>query len=352
MASRPRPWTIPLLAASVWLGMLGHASPASAQFADEQSEGPTASDKETARHLMDVGRTKYAEGDYEAALEAFRGADKIMGVTSTGLWMGKALEKLGRLVESRDKLLEVARIPPGDNESPVLREARDEAAALQLDVADRIPELEIVIEGLVEPARPTIKVGRSEVPLSTVHLPRKVDPGTHQIVATAPGHFDLSLEVTVAERERQRVTLLFKPNGEPITPPPEPEPIPGPDRGEGGMSGWMVTGIVAGSVGAAGLILGAVTGGLSLSKASSAKEGCVDGVCPGNPEKESDRDASVTLAHVSTTGFVIGGVGAAIATVALVMELTGDDGAAPMADTAVRLTPLVGPGFVGVQGAF
>ena len=197
MASRIRSRFVGVCAA-LCLATVGHSSVASAQFADEATEGPTAADKETARNLMDLGRTKYAEGDFEAALEAFRGADKIMSVTSTGLWMGKALEKLGRLVESRDKLLEVARIPPGDNESPVLREARDEAAALQLDVADRIPELEIVIEGLVEPARPTITVGESQVPISTVHLPRKVDPGTHQILATAPGHFDLELEVTVA----------------------------------------------------------------------------------------------------------------------------------------------------------
>jgi hypothetical protein len=56
----------------------------------------------------------------------------------------------------------------------------------------------------------------------------------------------------------------------------------------------------------------------------------------------------VTLAHVSTTGFVIGGVGAAVATVALVMELTGDE---PGGDRAT-LTPLLGPGFVGVRGSF
>ncbi|HHH27998.1 MAG TPA: hypothetical protein ENK57_06600 [Polyangiaceae bacterium] len=341
-----------LIASALLIGLCGHAQPASAQFAEKPAEGPTAADKETARNLMDLGRAKFDEGDYEAALDAFQGADKIMGVTSTGLWVGKALEKLGRLVESRDKLLEVARIPQSASESAILREAREEAAALQLDVADRIPELDFVIEGLLEPARPTIRIGESVVPLNTLHLPRKVDPGTHRIVATAPGHFDLKLDVTVAERERQKVTLLFRPNGEPITPPPEPEPDTGPNRGDEGMSGLMITGIVAGSVGAAGLILGAVTGGLSLAKASSAKEGCNDNICPPNPDQESDRDTSVTLAHVSTTGFVIGGVGAAVATVAFVMELTGDDSAETRPDEAIRVTPLFGPGFVGVQGVF
>jgi len=346
---------IPRLVAvtGLMLGTLLVPAPASAQFTDEPTEGPTAADKETARNLMDVGRAKYDEGDYQGALEDFRGADKIMGVTSTGLWMGKALNQLGRLVEARDKLLEVARIPPDPNESPVLKEAREEAAKLQLDLADRIPELKFTIEGLQEPARPTILVSGDEVPLTTIHLPRKVDPGTHEIVATAPGHFDLKLSVTVAERDHQNVTLLFRPNGEPITP-PDREPGDGRDRADEGMSGLMITGIVAGSVGAAGLILGAVTGGLSLAKASSAKEGCNDqGICPVDPAKESDRDTSVTLAHVSTTGFVIGGVGAAVAAVAFVMELTGDD--APLEGTgeqAVVVTPLIGPGFVGVQGSF
>lgn len=338
-----------LVACSASLGTASFTAPASAQSVPDAPTEPSAADKETARGLMDTGRIEYREGDYGAALEAFRGADEIMGVTSTGLWMGKALAKLGRLVQARDKLLQVARIPRGPDESPVLRQAREEAAALQLEIADRIPELKFHIDGLVEPAQPTIRVDGNEVPMATIHLPRKVDPGSHEIVATAPGHFDLKLNVTVAERDRQSVSLLFRPNGEPITPPPEPEPAPDAvGQRDDGLSGLMITTIVAGSVGAAGLLVGGITGGLSLAKASSAKEGCNDlGQCPADGNVD-DRDASVTLAHVSTIGFVVGGVGAGVAAVALALELTGDDSTGDSA----KVTPVVGPGFVGVQGSF
>jgi hypothetical protein len=306
---------------------------------------PSPAQKETARNLMDVGKTKYEEGDFIGAAEAFEGADKIMGVTVTGLWRGKALDKLGRLVDARDVLLAVARIPAGDNEPAVLSDARNEAAELQLEVAGRIPEVTFLVTGLQAPAEPSVTVDGEAVPLSTLELPQKVDPGRHKIVATAPGHFDLSVEVEVRDGESQKVSLVFRANGEPIVPPP-PKPPPGPVQppANTGLSGLAVTAIVAGSIGGASLLVGAITGGLSLSRASDAKSNCVDGLCPA--EDESARDSSVTLAHVSTATFVVGGVGAAVAGVALIMELTGDE------PQTGALVPLLGPGFVGVSGRF
>src|SRR5690606_34610716 len=117
---------------------------------------PSAADVETARNLMDVGRVKYDDGDYAGALESFQGADALVGVTSTGLWVGKALLKLGRLIEARDKLYQVSQIPPAPEENDVLREARSEASELQRALADRIPVMTLVIDGLAEGAQASV----------------------------------------------------------------------------------------------------------------------------------------------------------------------------------------------------
>ncbi|MCA9622631.1 MAG: hypothetical protein KC731_26605 [Myxococcales bacterium] len=335
--SRMRPWLLALA-----LGLTLGATPSFEARADEV----TAQDKETARGLMDVGRAKYAEGDYEAALEAFIGADEIMHVTSTGLWRGKALDKLGRLVEARDVLLGVARIPTGNSESTILADARAEAAELQEKIAYRIPELSLNIKGLLEPAVPTITIDGAPLAAAALGLPVKVDPGRHEIAATAPGHFDLDLAVTIAEAEKQSVTLLFRPNGEPITP-PEPEP----ETADTGTSPAMLTFYIAGGIGAVGLIAGGITGGISLALASSVKDRCSNQVC--DPEVESKANTSIALAHVSTTTFAVGGAALTAGLIGLIIEVTSER-EVPANEGAdhVELRPLVGPGFIGLGGRF
>jgi hypothetical protein len=50
----------------------------------------TPRQRERARGLMDQGDVSMAAGDHEAALAAYRAADDIMGVPTTGLEVGKA----------------------------------------------------------------------------------------------------------------------------------------------------------------------------------------------------------------------------------------------------------------------
>jgi hypothetical protein len=63
---------------------------------------PTAQDRERARALMDAGDARFEAKQYAAALEQYRGADEIMQVPTTGIEVGRALERLGRLLEARE----------------------------------------------------------------------------------------------------------------------------------------------------------------------------------------------------------------------------------------------------------
>jgi hypothetical protein len=314
------------------LGLVALAAPA---FADDAPpDEPSAADRESARALMEQGRVAYEQKDYEPALQSFVAADKIMGVTSTGLWVGKSLAALGRLIEARDKLLAVGRIPLSADVSEALTEARAEAAELQASLAERIPELRFEVRGVAGDVDIVVHVGADEVPGDLLKVPRKVDPGEIVVRATAKGYAPVELKVNIAEGQSLPVRLDFKPGGSGDPAVSEP-----PDD-----TGYYVAVGVSFGVAGVGAVVGAVTGGLSLAAASDAKQGCrEDGTgCPIANEETADR--SLVLAHVSTVSFIVGGLGAAAGIVTLIIG-------PPEGEEAV-IEPAIGPGWLGVTGRF
>jgi hypothetical protein len=315
---------------------------------------PTAADRETARALMDRGYVQLKKGDTREALEAFKGADAIMGVPSTGLAVGLALEKLGRLVEARDKLLEVARLPIQPKESTQLRDARKQAETLQASLAERIPTLTLTVSGLAGGVRPTVRVDGAEVPANLLELPRKLDPGTHAIAGTAPGYRDVTTEVVLAEREQKSISLAFVPkpveSPKPVAPVPS-RAIPSSSRVVAQEAGagprWLRSPLFWTGVGlaGAGAIAGSITGVLSLEAAADAKARCPNDVCP-NAEPLETADRSQLLAHVSTGSFALAGVGAALAVVGVVIAPSTPSSPSP------RASLVMGPASFGVVGEF
>jgi hypothetical protein len=283
-------------------------------FAQQPPAQPTASDRETARSLMAEGRDKRDAGDLHAALKAFVAADTIMHVPTTGLEVARTLDQMGQLVEARETLIAVLRIPPQPSDPAPFAEARRAAEALDADLAKRIPS--ITIEASSElPGAITVIVDEQTIPANLVSIPRKLNPGKHVVIAKAAGEearetFDL------APREQKRVTLRVV--KKPPPPPPETHRDPAPDIGEGPSSNDdtkrpipLVTWIGLG-VGAAGVLSGTITGIISISK-TNALEGCEGDQCPRS--QQSDIDSARTFATVADVSFVVAGVGLAVAAV-------------------------------------
>ncbi|MBM4373865.1 MAG: hypothetical protein FJ095_02185 [Deltaproteobacteria bacterium] len=311
---------------------------------------PTAADRETARGLMDRGYERLKQGDSVGALKDFEGADALVGVTSTRLAVGLALEKLGRLVEARDRLLEVSRIATRPGESPQIREARAKADELQRTVGERIPSLKIELTGLPEGATPALELDGVALPSAALGLPRRVDPGNHRIVGKVPGFVAAPLEVSLAEREQRSVTLAFAPEARPVAAKkpaavkttaarPMSEVAPGSSPF---ASPLFLTGV---SLAGAGLLAGSVTGALSLAAADDVKAVCPDLVCR-DDSMRATAERSLLLAHASTGSFALAGAGAAVAVVSLLLP------APALVAAALRVEPLVGPGSVGLRGRF
>lgn len=306
----------------------------------QPKDEPTLADKETARQAFYEGQDAFNAGDLEGALKAFRAADAIMGVPSTRIEVGRTLKQMGRLLEAAEKLASVDLIPAAEDENDVQRDARAEARTILQEVRARIPTLQIAIRGVAPSTEVELYIDGDAIPPGAQDYPRKVDPGTHVIRVEATGYRQVAEEVTVAEREEKSVeiSLVASADGDATS---------GRDTtpNDGGFDlplwGWVGFG-----VGGAGLLVGGITGGLTLAKVSELEDDCGGKVCA--PGDQARIDDATTVAHVSTAGFVIGGVGVGVGVAALVVALTADE--AP--ESGVSVHPWVGPGSAGLRGRF
>ena len=160
---------------------------------------------------MKEGDAKFASKDYAGALKAYEAAHAIMQVPSTGLPLARAQLERGLLVEARDTLLQVARHPKEANEPAAYAKAREEANELSQKIAPRIPSVQIALEGAPSGAEVEVKVDGAVVPPAALSAPRKVNPGSHVITASASGFQAATANVTVREGDTQKVTLKLVP---------------------------------------------------------------------------------------------------------------------------------------------
>lgn len=141
------------------------------------------------------------------------------------------------------------------------------------------------------------------------------------------------------------------------TPPPEPEPEAKPaptapsevarDDATSTSSAPPTLAYVAFGIGGAGIVVGAVTGVLAISRERSARDQCDGDVCA--PGAQEDIDATRRLAWTSNVAFGVGIVGLSVG---LISWLTA--GSEPAPATAVRadVTPVPGGFTTTVGGRF
>lgn len=309
---------------------------------------PTAAQRETARRLMDEGKERTKQGDKERALEAYQKAHDIMHVPSTGMALVRAHLAVGHLVEARDVALEVVRMPRETNEPPVFEQSRKQAKELEASLKARIPSVRILVKG--GPAQKVLADDAEVAPL-LLGEPVALNPGHHVIVARNADGVERKAEIDLAERDIKEVELpLPAPKPQIVTAPVEgPKMIP--YGGADVPSGPRSTGanvLVYGGFGlaAAGVVVGGVTGALTLARAGDVKKQCENGIC--DPAARSDLDSSRGLATISTVGFIVAGVGVAAGIVGLLLPRTKVETALHSRHTALW----VGPGSVGVGGTF
>ena len=90
--------------------------------------------------------------------------------------------------------------------------------------------------------------------------------------------------------------------------------------------------------------MGAISGIIAMTTASSLEDECPDRVCAA--DKEDEVDASTAAAHVSTVGFAVGGAGVVVALVAYLVSNSSE------AATSLHIRPASGGEGLAIRGSF
>jgi hypothetical protein len=264
--------------------------------------------------------------------------------------LGECQVNVGEIVLGTENLNKVVREPLSANAPKVFHDAQDRAQKVLTAATPKIAHLTIRITP--SDVKANVAVAGRAVPSALIGAERPTDPGTHQVTATAEGYKPSSATVTLAEGGQQDITLLLEKDPNAIaalpsaTPPPEVAsggvPSAGPSAKKANLPAYVAFG-----VGAAGLVVGSVSGVLAFGKAGD----CPNKVC----ETQSTLDSAKSLATLSTVAFGVGVAGVAVGTILL---LTGNhQEAAPAQANAHRapklaIQPWFGVSSVGLLGSF
>ncbi len=335
----------------LWALALALALVSPVVFADDAARPePSAEDRATARALLDEGDALVQKNDFRAALDKYKTADEIMGVPTTGIALAQVQAKLLLLVEAADTAARVQRYPVKAGEPEAFTSARNLATALLDDVNARIPTLLIVVSGDM-PAAISVKLDGHELSPSTRFLKRKTNPGAHEVVIEAPGKrgtaaFELSEKdvrtVEVALEEEKPAAPAAPPKLTVVVPPlVTPQEAP-PAHVSPGV--WIGLGVAG-----AGLVLGAITGGVALARNSTLTDpkNCGPEKQCASDDAQAALDQSYRLANASTACFAVAGAGGIVALTAWLVTRTPKE---PFRRDA--LEPLAAPGYLGVRGSF
>ncbi len=315
------------LAVSCVLSLLGSTSPAWAQ-------------EDVATKRFQEGRDAAKREDYATACPKFRESFALAAKAGTLLNLADCEEKTGKLASSLGaytRLLEM--LPVGDDRIGLVRDRKEQLEKLVPRVVIRSDAGDITKMSFDDSPLPTSQIG--------VAFP--VDRGGHILVVERTNRPALRIELVVKDGERREIRIPAaemtpaapSARKQEDPPPTRPVPLEQPAKTSGGTIPTVA--YVAGGVGAAGIIVSAITGVMALSKKSTMKDHC-------NERVECDAtgfdaaSSGKTLSTVSTVGFAVGLVGLGVGGY---FALTSKPDA-----PAVGVRVLPGGGALGLGGAF
>jgi hypothetical protein len=252
-----------------------------------------AEDPAAAKALFERGLGDMTAGLYEVGCPAIAESYRLDPRPGTLFTLAECEAKRGRTATAvelyESYLSQYARLPPERQAQQGHRAqiAEEQRAALAPQVA-----LLTLLLAPDAPAETRVKRDGRDVAPAAIGLALPVDPGPHTLTVTEPDRPPLDVRVSIGVRQKSLLTL----------PRPPPPPRFSPRR---------IGAIAAGGVGFVGLLVGAVTGGMTLAKKSVIKAHCG---FPGDPYGCDTTGLAATssaqpLSIASTVGFVVAAVG-------------------------------------------
>ncbi len=270
------------------------------------------------------GLERFNRDDFQGAYDKFYLAEQLAHSPVFQLYLARCKARLGELLAARAQYDQVIAEPLPDGAPSTwsqaqqdAKEERDALAIPKLRVTVRPTEAAVTIDGTPR--------GATDGPLVDV------DPGEHRVEAIL-GDRRAHQVVVVAAGDPPTAVELVLPEAPAATTPVPTEGTPGP----------LWPGIVLTSVGAVGLGVGAVFGGLALSLDADLEEPCgPERQCPN--ERADDLDRLRAYETGSTVSIVAGGLLATTGIVLLAWRPGGDE---------ARVTTAVGLDGIYLKGRF
>lgn len=291
-----------------------------------------AGDPAAAREQVKLGYQLAQDGKCEEAIPHFVESLRLDVKSITLINLAACEEKTAKLADALGHWVEARARAQAEGNGAIEEEAEKKVKALE----SRVPKLTVSVPGAPADA----EVVRDGVALgsASMNVPLPVNPGAHTLVVRAKDHEDTSESVTIAEGETKRVELKVgakkKASVAPLA--------PGPAAAEGGSTPTSPLVYIGFGTAIAGVAVGTITGVMAFGKAGTAKDECPntnDCSVTGKDAVDSGR----TLGTISTIGFVVAGVGAAVGVYGLVWGK-------PKSSASVAVS--VGPMGGGLRGTF
>jgi hypothetical protein len=309
---------------------------------------PSPADLASARQLYNDALELRDRGDLKGALEKFKAAHALGNTPLTGLDLCKTHASLRQPVDAREACLSVARIAQTANETGRSRQARLDAARIAEEERGKIALVRIRLSGVPQGREPNVVVDGVPIPTVALAEARALNPGTHELTARVETGPEARASFEVREGETKEITLIVQApppgqaaQGPAAVPPPyagnQPPGAAPPPKKKSGLTaaGFAIAGIGAG--------LGIVTGLVAINGKSELDDRCLNKIC-GRADHD-DLDAARRWADVSTASFIVGGVGLAMGFFGLLSD-------AKSSGNRAAVVPAVGPGSMGMRGAF
>jgi hypothetical protein len=272
------------------------------------------------------------QGDYTGACPLLEQSQALDPSSGTLLNLGDCYEHTGRLASAWRAF--------ADAETLALAGARRDRAevarARKNALLPRVPQLKLIL-----PERPivalSVELDGRPLDIAALDAPVAVDAGDHEVRARAPGFDDIVLRV--GAREPGSITEVKIPDLSRHGP---TSAAPDQRASRFSLDAQDVAAISAGAVGVAGVVVGSVFGLKSQSKHAHSDDYCTGHTCQ-DPRGVELMNEARTAGNLSTTGFVIGGLGLATGAVLWFARPFG-----PRTNAAVA----VAPGSIEVRGAW
>lgn len=256
--------------------------------------------------LYDEAVEDYLAKNYAAACKKFADVLELSDTPGTRIQLAACYDKLGKLASAWSELRYAEDLASRLKDAERARKAEERRKALE----PRLPKVTVDVPADAA-AVPGLSITRNGVPVLSMQWgkPVPVDLGVHQIEVTAPGMRPWTKGVELrAEGESVVVTVeppapIERPRdgGKAEPPPPPPPPPPRPS------STLRIAAFAGMGLGTAGLGVGAVLGGMALSRNSESDKYC-DARDHCNRTGYDLRKGAIALGNGSTAALVVGGV--------------------------------------------